>query len=92
MPNILPTHKAHDLLISLNHQYGPYQVHEPKGHEPCSLPSIMPQHLNPQLPLALAKPSSPNSGPCHNISLAHAEPTPSPCQPTCRATPMATPQ
>ncbi|KAM1143075.1 hypothetical protein ACFX2B_031640 [Malus domestica] len=42
--------------------------------------------------LAQAKPSCPSSGPCHNISSAHAEPTPGPCQPMCRTTPTAAPQ
>ncbi|KAM1848973.1 hypothetical protein ACFX14_013044 [Malus domestica] len=42
--------------------------------------------------LAQAKPSCPSSGPCHNISSAHAEPTPGPCQPMCSTTPTAAPQ
>ncbi|KAM1779996.1 hypothetical protein ACFX12_041314 [Malus domestica] len=44
------------------------------------------------LRLAQAKPSCPSSGPCHDISSAYAEPTPGPCQPTCRTTPTIAPQ
>ena len=94
MPSIPAAHEARDLLIYLNHQFGPRQVQEPKGYEPCDYPSTAPQRLSsrPQplkLPLALAKPNNPSSGPCHNTSSVHAEPTPGPCQPTCCTTPTA---
>ena len=97
MPSIPAIHEARDLLISLNRQLGPRQVQEPKGYEPCGYPSIAPQRLSsrPQplkLPLALAKPSNPSSGSCHNTSSAHVEPTPGPCQPTCRTTPTVAPR
>ncbi|KAM1397326.1 hypothetical protein ACFX2I_014922 [Malus domestica] len=97
MPSIPAAHEARNLLISLNRQPGPCQVQEPKGHEPCGSPSTTPQRLNPRpqphkLPLALAEPSSPSSGPYHNTSLAHAKPTIGPYQPTCRTTPMAAPR
>ena len=97
MPSIPAAHEARDLFISLNRQLGPRQVQEPKGYEPCGYPSTAPQRLSsrPQplkLPLALAKPSNPSSGPCHNTSSAHAEPTPGPCQPTCCTTPTAAPR
>ncbi|KAM1290995.1 hypothetical protein PS2_017845 [Malus domestica] len=96
-PNIPGAHQTHNLLISLNRQPGPSQVQEPKGHEPCGSPSTAPQCHNPRpqphkLSLAQAKPSCPSSGPCHDISTAHAEPTSGPCQPTYCITPMAAPQ
>ena len=96
MPSITAAHEALDLLISLNRQLGLRQVQGPKGYESCDYPSIAPQRLNsrPQphkLPLTLAKPSNPSSGPCHNTSSAHAEPTPGPCQPMCCTTPTAAP-
>ncbi|KAM1178121.1 hypothetical protein ACFX2G_017890 [Malus domestica] len=64
IPNIPATHEAHNLLIFLNHQPGPSQVQEPKGHEPCGSPSTAPQRHNPRpqphkLPLAQAKLSLP---------------------------------
>ncbi|KAM2079623.1 hypothetical protein ACFX1R_027111 [Malus domestica] len=97
MPSIPAAHEARDLLISLNRQLGLIQVQGPKGYEPCDYPSTAPQHLSsrPQplkLPLALAKPSNPSSGPCHNTSSAHAKPTPGPFQPTCCITPTAAPR
>ncbi|KAM1469437.1 hypothetical protein EV2_041226 [Malus domestica] len=97
MPSIPATHEAHDLLISSSHQPSPSKVQEPKGHEPCGSPSTAPQRHNPRpqlhkLPLALAKPNSPSSGPCHDASLAHVEPTSGPCQPTCRTTSTTAPQ
>ncbi|KAM2431817.1 hypothetical protein ACFX1W_019086 [Malus domestica] len=84
MPSILAAHETRDLFISLNRWPGPRQDHEPKRQEPCDSPSTVPQHLNPRpqlrkLPLALAKPSGPSSGPCNNTSLAYAKPTPGPC-------------
>ncbi|KAM1488935.1 hypothetical protein ACFXTO_032241 [Malus domestica] len=36
--------------------------------------------------------SCPSSGPCYDISSAHAELTPDPCQLTCRTTPTVAPQ
>ncbi|KAM2191801.1 hypothetical protein ACFX1Q_027557 [Malus domestica] len=94
MPNIPAARETRNLLISLNRQPGPSQVQEPKGHEPCGSPRTAPQRHNPRpqlhkLPLAQAKPIYPSSGPCHDISLTHAKPTPGPCQPTCRTTPTA---
>ncbi|TQD78109.1 hypothetical protein C1H46_036339 [Malus baccata] len=84
IPSIPAAHEAHNLLISLNRQPGPSQVQEPKEHEPCGSPSTAPQRHNlrtqpHKLPLAQAKPSCPSSGPCHDISPAHAELTPGPC-------------
>ncbi|KAM1050572.1 hypothetical protein ACFX13_033035 [Malus domestica] len=80
MPNILVAHEASDLFISLNCRPGLRQDQKPKRHEPCCSSSIAPQRLNPRpqprkVPLALAKPSSPSSGPSHNTSLAHVNPT-----------------
>ncbi|KAM1453101.1 hypothetical protein ACFXTO_002753 [Malus domestica] len=97
MPNIPATHEARDLLIFFSRQPGPSKVKEPKGHESCGSLSTTPQHHNPRprphkLPLALAKPNSPSSGPCHDALSTHAEPTPGPCQPTCRTTPTAASQ
>ncbi|KAM1053768.1 hypothetical protein ACFX2I_001181 [Malus domestica] len=92
MPSIPAAHEAHDLQISLNRRPGLRQVQKPKRYKPCGSPSTASQCLNlrPQphkLPLALAKPSSPSSGLCHNTSSAHAESTSGPYQSTCCTTP-----
>ncbi|KAM2242362.1 hypothetical protein ACFX1S_009332 [Malus domestica] len=94
MPNIPAVHETRNLLIA--------SLARVKSKSPKDISHAARLALRPSATIRdpshtsypWLKPSQvcPSSGPCHDISSAHAEPTPGPCQPTYYTTPTAAPQ